>query len=415
MKGVGDVALLFGTRILRLFAYGFLSVVLVLYLDVVGLSPAETGLLFTLTLVGDTALSLLLTTRADRLGRRWTLLMGSFLMVFAGILFASTRSFILLLVAATFGVISPSGNEVGPFLAVEQAALAERVSADRRVALFSWYNLVGSFATAVGALAGGGLAGVLQRNGVPALRSYQWVVVGYAILGALLAILFRGLSSAVEPPKTQERQSLTLRGPYLQLGLGKSRGVVFRLAGLFTLDAFAGGFVVQSFVAYWFHARFGISLETLGLIFFCANVLAGCSALSAAWLSKRIGLLNTMVLSHLPSNVLLVLLPFMPTAPWAIAILLARFSISQMDVPTRQAYTLALVPPEERSAAGGVTGTARSVGASLSPLLAGPLYASAALGGAPFIVAGALKILYDVLVYLSFRAVQLPNAAPPKP
>ena len=403
----GDIPLLFASRTLRLFAYGFLSVVLVLYLAASGLSENRIGLLLTLTLAGDAAVSLLLTTTADRAGRRRTLLAGAGLMVFAGVLFAGTSSFVPLLVGATLGVISPSGNEVGPFLAVEQAALAESVPAERRTGVFAWYTLAGSFATAAGALAGGGLAQLLQSEGASPLASYRAVVLGYALIGALLVPLFLRLSPAVEPPPLQ-RQA---RPAFLHagLGLGPSRGNVLRLAGLFSIDSFAGGFVVQAFVAYWFHTRFGVAPAGLGTIFFAANLLAGVSALYATRLARRIGLLNTMVATHIPSNVLLFAVPLMPTLSLAIAALLLRFSISQMDVPTRQAYTMALVAPAERSAAAGVTGIARTVGASLSPLLAGPLYASAALASVPFFVAGGLKIVYDLLVWRAFRKVRLPE------
>jgi predicted MFS family arabinose efflux permease len=185
--------------------------------------------------------------------------------------------------------------------------------------------------------------------------------------------------------------------------------VVLRLAGLFSLDAFAGGFVVQAFVAYWFHQRFGAEPATLGAIFFGANALAGLSALSAAWVARRIGLIRTMVFTHVPSNVLLLLVPFMPTLPLAAAVLFLRFSISQMDVPTRQSYTMAVVDPGERSAAAGVTGIARTVGASLAPMLAGPLYASAALASVPFLVAGLLKIAYDAALYFAFRGLPAPE------
>ncbi len=405
-----DVSVLFGTRILRLFGYGLLSVVLVLHLSAAGLSERDIGLLLTLTLVGDAVISLGITTRADLAGRRRMLLAGAGLMVFAGVLFASTRSFAALLCAATLGVISPSGNEVGPFLAIEQAALSEEIPAESRTRVFAWYNLVGSFATAVGALAGGALAEGLQRRGWAALASYRAVVVAYGLVGLALAALFTRLSPAVEA-KASERVSH--RVPWLQagLGLGRSRGNVFRLSALFSLDAFAGGFVVQAFVAYWFHRRFGIEPAALGGIFFGANILAGLSALTASRVAAKIGLLNTMVVTHLPSNALLLLVPLMPTAPLAVAALLARFSISQMDVPTRQAYTMALVDPSERSAAAGVTGIARTLGAALSPLFAGPLYASAALASIPFFACGGLKMVYDLLVWRSFRKVKLPEPA----
>ncbi|MBI5479689.1 MAG: MFS transporter [Deltaproteobacteria bacterium] len=404
---VSDLRLLFTTRILRLFAYGFLSVVLVLYLAAAGLSQAQIALLLTLTLVGDAAISLWITTSADRIGRKRMLILGAALMALAGVLFATTSSFVPLLVAATIGVISPSGNEVGPFLAIEQAALAEEIPAAQRTRIFAWYNLVGSFATAIGALAGGGLVHLLQGRGHTPHASYQAVVVGYAVVGVALVGLFTRLSAAAEPPASERRSR---RPAFLEadLGLERSRGNVLQLAGLFTVDAFAGGFVVQAYVAYWFHTRFGVAPATLGAIFFGANLLAGLSALSATWLAARIGLLRTMVATHLPSNVLLALVPLMPNLPLAMTVLLLRFSISQMDVPTRQAYTMALVVPAERSAAAGLTGIARTLGAAIAPLVAGPLYASAALASVPFIVAGGLKILYDLAVWRVFRRVELP-------
>jgi len=201
------------------------------------------------------------------------------------------------------------------------------------------------------------------------------------------------------------------RPSLFHLGLGASRNKIFKLAGLFSLDAFAGGFVVQAFVAYWFHVRFGVAPATLGAIFFGANLLAGISALTATRLAARIGLLRTMVFTHIPSNLLLALVPLMPSLPLAMAMLLARFGISQMDVPTRQAYTMALVAPGERSAAAGVTGIARTLGAALSPMAAGPLYASAALASLPFFIAGGLKIVYDLLVFRTFRRVTLPEGS----
>ncbi len=401
-----DVRLLFATRIVRLFAYGLVSVVLVLHLTAAGLSEGQIGLLLTLTLLGDAGISLWITTRADRAGRRRMLLLGAALMVVAGALFASTRSFFLLLLAATFGVISPSGNEVGPFLAVEQAALAQAIPAERRTGVFAWYNLVGSLATAVGSLCGGTLADGLQRDGVSQLGSYRTIATGYAVLGLGLAVLFMRLSPCAEVPKPARSEPPATR-PRFHLGLKTSRNKVFKLSGLFTIDSFAGGFVVQAFVAYWFQQRFGVSPALLGAIFFGANLLAGLSALMASRVARRIGLLATMVATHLPSNVLLFLVPLMPSLPLAIAVLLLRFSISQMDVPTRQAYTMALVPADERSAAAGVTGIARTIGASLSPLLAGPLYASVALAGLPFLFAGGLKILYDLLIWRTFRKVKI--------
>jgi len=403
-----DGNFLFITRIIRMFGYGFLSVVLVLYLEQVGLNQVQIGLLLTLTLIGDTIISLWITTNADRVGRRRMLIAGAFLMVFAGILFSMTRSFVFLLIAATIGVISPSGYEVGPFLSIEQAALSQIVSNERRTQIFAWYNLVGSFATALGALAGGSLVQALLDSGVSPLGSYRAIVIGYAIIGVMLGGLFMRLSSAVEI-STVSSLSQSTSAFKNRFGLHRSHGVVLKLSALFSIDAFAGGFVLQSILAYWFHLRFNVQPGLLGSIFFGANILAGISALTAAWVASKIGLIRTMVFTHIPSNILLILVPLMPNLPLAIAVLLLRFSISQMDVPTRQSYTMAVVAPDERSAAAGITGIARTTGASLSPVFTGPLLAHTALLNIPFFLSGGLKIVYDLMLYRSFKAVKPPE------
>src|SRR3972149_2135245 len=337
-----DITLLFSTRIIRLFCYGFLSVVLALYLSEAGLTEGQIGLLFTLTLAGDALISLWLTTSADRFGRKRTLMIGALLMAGAGVAFILTRNVILLIAAAIVGVISPSGNEIGPFLSIEQAGLTQLISNQKRTQFFAWYNLAGSFATATGALAGGWLAQGLQDNGWAAFESYRVLLMGYALGGFLLFLLFLNLTQSVEAGITGRET------PKRILGLHRSRNVVFKLSALFAMDAFAGALLVQSMLAYWFHVRFGVESGVLGSIFFGANILAGISALLAIRIANRIGLINTMVFTHIPSNILLILVPLMPTLPLAIGILLLRFSISQMDVPTRQSYTMAVVAPDER-------------------------------------------------------------------
>ena len=397
-----NITVLFSTRIIRLFCYGFLSVVLALYLAEVGFTEGQIGLLLTLTLVGDALISLWLTTSADRFGRKRTLILGALLMAGAGVAFVMTRNLILLIFAAIIGVISPSGNEIGPFLSVEQAGLTELVPDKKRTQILAWYNLVGSFATATGALVGGWLAQILQNNQWTALEAYQVVLIGYALGGFLLLLLFLNLTKAVE---VEAMHDTTKR----VLGLHRSRNVVFKLSSLFAMDAFAGGLLVQSLMAYWFHTRFGVESGVLGSIFFGANILAGISALLAVRLAEKFGLINTMVFTHIPSNILLILVPLMPTLPLAIGVLLLRFSISQMDVPTRQSYTMAVVAPDERSAASGVTAIARSVGASVSPALTGLLFSIPVLFSAPFFLSGGLKIIYDLLLYREFRAVKPPE------
>lgn len=397
-----DVVILFSTRIIRLFCYGFLSVVLALYLSESGFTERQIGLLFTLTLVGDALISLWLTTSADRFGRKRTLILGALLMAGAGLAFVLTRNVILLIIAAIIGVVSPSGNEIGPFLSVEQAGLSQLVPNRKRTQYFAWYALVGSFATAIGALTGGWLAQVLQDNAWTALESYRLVLIAYALGGFLLLLLFLSLTKSIEVETTQDTTKRIF-------GLHRSRNVVFKLSSLFAMDAFAGGLLVQSLMAYWFHVRFGVESGVLGSIFFGANILAGVSALLAIRIANKIGLINTMVFTHIPSNILLILVPLMPTLPLAIGVLLLRFSISQMDVPTRQSYTLAVVAPDERSAASGVTAIARSVGAAASPALTGLLFSIPALFSAPFFLSGGLKIIYDLLLYREFRAVKPPE------
>ena len=403
-----DGWLLFLTRFVRLFAYGSLSVILVFYLVSLGLTTAQTGLLLTLTLAGDIVVSLYLTTRADRIGRRRMLIAGAMLMAAAGLAFAFTRNFLFLIIAGTIGVISPSGNEVGPFLSIEQAALSHVVSPKTRTEVFAWYTLAGSIATALGALFGGTISQTLQKSLMAPVESYRVVVLSYAALGIVLALLFTRLSSLAEvSPVAEGTASPTTVAT--AFGITRSRHVVLKLSSLFALDSFAGGFVVQSFAAYWFYLRFGVRPAALGAIFFWANVFAGISALLASRLASRIGLIRTMVFTHLPSNILLILVPLMPNLKVAVLVLLARFSISQMDVPARQSYTMAVVSAEERSAAGGITGVARTTGAAISPLFAGFLFARPSLINVPFFIAGSLKIIYDLLLFRSFRKIRPPE------
>ena len=399
-----DITILFSARIIRLFCYGFLSVVLALYLAEAGLAETQIGMLFTLTLAGDAAITLWLTTSADRFGRKKTLIVGALLMAGAGVGFVLTRNIFLLMLAAILGVISPGGNEIGPFLSVEQSSLTQLVPNEKRTNYFAWYNLAGSFSTAAGALAGGWLAQALQINGMSQLEAYRAILMGYTLGGAVLAILFLSLSRDIEVvPSSQTKPAPRV------FGLHTSRNVVIKLSALFSLDAFAGGLIVQSMFVYWFHIKFGVETGVIGSIFFGANILAGISALLAVRIAKKIGLINTMVFTHIPSNILLILVPLMPALPLAIAVLLLRFSISQMDVPTRQSYTMAVVAPDERSAASGVTAIARSVGAAISPSLTGIFLASPTLLGVPFLLSGGLKIIYDLLLFREFRAVKPPE------
>jgi MFS family permease len=397
-----DIILLFAARITRLFAYGFLSVVLVLYLSEAGLPEGQIGLLLTLTLAGDAGISLWMTTSADRIGRRRMLIFGALLMIGAGTVFLLTRNVVMLIVAAIIGVLSPSGNEIGPFLSIEQASLTQLVPDRNRTRTFALYNLAGSFATASGALTAGLLARGLQAQGLTALQSYRVVLAGYAFAGVILVLSFLALSPAVEVGEITE-------GVQRRLGLYRSRRVVRKLSSLFALDAFAGGLIVQSMVAFWFYIRFDVDVGVIGGIFFGANILAGLSALVAVPLARRFGLINTMVFTHIPSNILLILVPLMPTLPLAVLVLLLRFSISQMDVPTRQSYVMAVVAPDERSAASGVTNIARTIGAAISPTLTGFFLGAPALVSLPFFLSGCLKIVYDLTLWGEFHSVKPPE------
>ncbi len=398
-----DIVLLFTTRITRLFAYGLISVVLGLYLAATGLSASGVGAILTATLAGDILVSLWVTLVADRVGRKNMLLLGAALMVLAGLVFLCTTNPLWITLAAIIGIVSPSGGEIGPFLSIEQAALSQLIADHRRTRLFGWYNLAGCFATAAGALAGGWLAQGLQGLGWSELAAYRSIMAGYAGCGLVLIVLFATLSQGAEVvPVTGASESSTRA----TIGLHRSKKVVFKLSSLFALDAFAGGFVVQSMIAWWLHVRYGVEVGMLGSLFFGVNLLAGVSALLATRLADRIGLVRTMVYTHIPSNILLCLVPLMPNFWLAVAVLLVRACISQMDVPVRQSYTMAVVAPDERSAASGITTVARSVGAAISPLLAGLFMANPLLFSAPFFIAGGLKIAYDLLLYAMFKDVQ---------
>jgi MFS family permease len=404
-----DIRVLFTTRFIRLFSYGLVAVILALYLVEVGLGERQVGLLFSLALAGDAGISLWLTTSADAIGRRRILIIGALLMLVSGLVFAMSESFAILVSAAVVGVISPNGKEIGPFLSVEQAALSQLVRDEDRTRVFAWYNVAGSMAAALGALGGGWLVHLLESRGVPAVAAYRSLLYGYALGGAVLVLLFMGLSGRVEvTEKTGPRAT------HRVLGLHRSRSTILRLSALFALDSFGGGLILQTMVAYWFYIKFGLDAGGIGSVFFAVNLLAAFSALGAAWLARKIGLLNTMIFTHLPSNVFLMLVPCMPTLPLAVAMLLLRFSTSQMDVPTRQSYTMAVVAPDERSGASGVTTIARSAGAALSPTLTGFFLSVPSLISMPFLLAGAVKLIYDGLLYYSFRKIRpAEELAPP--
>jgi MFS family permease len=388
----------------RTFSFGWLSLALALYLAARGLSPAAIGAVFTATLIEDALLTTLLSAFAIRLGRRRVLIAAALAMAAGGAVLATAGSRAVLIVAAVLATVSLSGQDAGPFSPLEQSLLPGTVPAAGRTRLFAWYNVFGYVPAGLGALAAGGWLAAASRLGLSEAAAYEGVLWGHVAGALLLALLYTRLPAALDA-----------RGPGRDaansawLGLHRSRAAVLQLSALQALDSFGGGFVVQSLLVYWFHLRFGASPETLAPVFFGTNMLSALSFPLAARVADRVGLLNTMVFTHLPSNVLLVLVPLAPTLPTAAALLLARHLLAQMDVPTRQAYAMALVAPDERAAAAGFTASARALAQAVAPVLTGFALARAATG-LPFFLAGGLKIVYDLALYFRFRRLALPAA-----
>ena len=356
------------------------------------------GAIFTASLVGGALMTLVVTSVADGLGRRRMLVASAILMALGGMGFALTTHPTWLMAAAVIGTISPSGKEVGPFLSIEQAVLSQSIRDEQRTGVFAAYNLVASLSGAVGAL----VVALPSLAGRPGADGHRLLVWAYVAVAVLLAASFTRLSPRAEAPRPRSPRR---RGGF---GIERSRGVAFKLAWLFAIDAFAGGFVVQGLVSYWLYLRYGASDLELAGVFFGANLAAAFSFLAAAPLARRIGLVNTMVFTHLPSNLFLLLVPLMPTLPLAVAMLLARHLLSQLDVPTRQSYTLAIVDPGERAAVAGLTNVTRNTAAAIAPAFAGATLAIPSLG-LPFLIAGGLKITYDLLLLAMFRRVKPPE------
>ena len=394
----GDKKLLL-TRALRTFGYDYLAVILAIYLRELGLDPFLIGVVLTAAIAGSAAMTVFWSLVADRSGRRRTGVTMAGLMAIGGLLFEITDDFWLLLLGGFTATISATSSEVGVFNTVEQAVLSQTTANERRTLLFSIYNTIANFAGAAGALFAGS-AGFFASLGLSGADAYRPPFLLYAAIGLANLVIFWSLSEQVEAVKLEAERRF--------IGIRRSGGTVAKLAALFALDAFASGFVVHSLVSFWFNLRWGLSPEVLGVICFWVGVLSGLSLLAASWLAQRIGLLNTMVFTHLPSNVLLMLVPLAPTTWLAVALFLARMSVSQMDLPTHQSYTIAVVDPDERTATAGITNVARSATSAVSPAVSGFAFSVAALG-APFFIAGGLKIVYNLLVYATFRHVRPPE------
>lgn len=382
---------------LRAFGDGYVSLLLPVYLLDLGFRPLQVGLIATATLLGSGLLTLLVGLRAHRFHYRTLLLAASALMAGTGLGFALVADFWPLLVIALVGTLNPSSGDVSVFLPLEHAVLSRVVDDRKRTAAFARYSLVGSLVAALGSLASGAPELIAERLGASAHAAMQAMFVLYALLAGIAALVYRGLPASLGSDARAQAAPLTT-----------SRRTVYTLAALFSLDAFAGGFVVQSMLALWLYQRFSLSLAAAGTLFFWTGVLTAFSYLVAVRIADRFGLVNTMVFTHLPSSLCLIAIPFMPALGGVIALLLLRAALSQMDVPTRSSYVMAIVPPIERPAAASVTSVPRSLASAVSPFLAGTLLGASSFGW-PLLIAGAVKIGYDVLLFLRFRTIRPPE------
>jgi len=392
-----DARTLLISRGMRAFGDGFVSVLLPVYLTLLGFDAVRVGAVATSTLLGSGALTLLVGLVAYRLKRRSMLVSAALLMAGTGIGFALLHSFWPLLIIAFVGTLNPSSGDVSVFLPLEQSILAQAVPDRGRTALYARYSLVGSLMAALGALTAGLPAFVVGRGLMGQEQALQAMFLMYGALGVGALGLYRRLSPAIELATSTQHSAL-----------GASKRIVYTMAALFSLDAFGGALVYQSLLALWLFNRFHLSVATAGTIFFATGVLSAVSFLAAAPLARRIGLIHTMVFTHLPSNILLLLVPFMPTLSWAVFLLCARSVLSQMDAPTRRSYVMAVVTPEERTAAASVTSAPRSLATAASPLLSGYLLGLSAFGW-PLVIAGALKGVYDIILLLMFAHVKPPE------
>jgi MFS family permease len=395
-----DVNRLLTAKGLRAFGDGFVSLLLPVYLLELGYTPLQVGIIATATLLGSGLLTLAIGLYAHRYHYRTLLLASALLMGLTGLGFALVADFWPLLLIAFVGTLNPSSGDVSVFLPLEHAVLSRIVDDKRRTAVFARYSLVGALLAAVGSLAAGLPSTLSAATGMSARTAIQCMFVLYAALAALAGAVYRGLPRALS---TDSRQRAA--------PLAKSRRRVYTLAALFSLDAFGGGFVVQSLMALWLYQNFSLSLQAAGNLFFWTGLLTALSYLAAVRIANRFGLVNTMVFTHLPSSLCLVAIPFMPSLPLVIVLLFIRSALSQMDVPTRSSYVMAIVPPAERAAAASVTSVPRSLASSVSPFLAGYLLGASAFGW-PFLIAGSLKIVYDVLLLITFRKVRPPEEQP---
>lgn len=397
--------LLLTARIVRTFAYGFLSIILAIYLKLIGFDEILIGIVLSATLVNSVIFTLVASFYADKIGRRKILIIYAFLMSVSGVIFLVTNNYIALIAAALIGTINVTGSETGAFLSIEQAILPQTVkNLKKRTTIFALYNMVGTFAMSVGVLLSG-LPAILQQSyGFNQIESIKPLFLLYSLLAIVVIGIYLLLSKNIELEVNNQNKKEKPSSVLSQ----KSKGIVGKLSALFAVDSFAGGFVIQSIVSYWFFTKFGADLPSLALIFSVAGVLTALSFLVATKIAGRIGLINTMVFTHIASNILLVLVAFAPTFPIALVLYLSRMSLSQMDVPTRQSYLVAIVREEERTAAAGITNTSRNIAQAVSPSITGVIIQSLWLS-APFVIGGVLKIVYDLGLFINFRKIRPPE------
>ena len=398
-----DGKLLLTARFIRTFGYGFLSIIIAIYLRLLGFDNIQIGLLLGSALVNSVIFTLFASFYADRIGRRRLLIIYASLMSVSGLIFTITDNYFLLILAAFIGTMNVTGSETGAFLTIEQATLPQTIRNKQMMnTAFALYNMVGTFSMSAGILLSG-LPSLLQEQfyGLSQIESIKGLFILYTLLGLFVIIIYIMLSRDIEVKQEAKRTVKQTLSP-------RSKQIVAKLSTLFAVDSFAGGFVIQSVISLWFFTRFGADLAALSYIFSAANVITALSYIAAAKIADRIGLVNTMVFTHLPSNILLILVAFAPSLQLAVILYLIRMTMSQMDVPTRQSYIVAIVSEDERTAASGLTNVSRNIAQTISPSLFGYIFQSSLSLAAPFVLGGVIKIIYDLALYLNFRNIK-PN------
>ena len=399
-----DGKLLLSARVVRTFSYGFLSIILAIYLKLVGFDEILIGIILSATLANSVIFNLVASFYADKIGRRKILIIYATLMSISGSIFFLTENYIALIFAAFIGTINVTGTETSAFLSIEQASLPQTVkNPKKRTTVFALYNMVGTFAMSSGILLAA-LPQMFEKNfRLNEIESFKPLFLIYILSGIVVVGIYFFLSKKIEIQKNQSLGS----SPTKALSK-KSKKIIWKISSLFSLDSFAGGFVIQSIVSFWFFTRFDVDLTTISIIFSIGGVLTAFSFIIATKLADRIGLINTMVFTHIPSNLLLIGIAFAPTFYVALILYLARMGLSQMDVPTRQSYIVAVVNENERTAATGITNTSRNVAQAISPSITGVIIQSLWLS-APFVIGGLLKIAYDIGIYFNFRKIKPPE------